>query len=238
MVKCYSGDHSLCCSHSSVCSGTVDNNWIVKSSFLPDTFRIDVCNPKHRVTIEDCINYRLAPQMLEKTKLNTNTQKVESVNKIIRRSLPKRLTFCRCFPGRAHSAVFAANNGPGESLVRLCEETGCPISKNSRVSAALLTEQKESEKNKERSKSYKRKIARKLKRHRLYQIYEKHLEETNYQKGLLLKEARKKRQIQDHIKKVVRYEHAYSVRLHQKALQLRKTQGGTCAIVHTPVLRQ
>ena len=126
IAKCYSGGHSLCSDYSSVCNGAKDNNWIVKSTFLPSTFQIDICNPTHKQTIEDCINYRLGPHILEKTKLNTNTQKVESVNQTIRRSLPKTLTFPRCFPGRAHSAVFSVNNGPGESLVRLCEETGCP----------------------------------------------------------------------------------------------------------------
>ena len=81
------------------------------------------------------------------------------MNQIIRRSLPKRLTFSRCFPGRAHSAIFSANNGPGESLVKLCEEAGCPISRNSCVCAALLTEQVESEKRKERVKSLKKKAS-------------------------------------------------------------------------------
>ena len=238
IVKCYSGDHSLCSDYSSVCNGDKDNNWIVKSTFLPSTFQIDTCNPTHKQTIEDCINYRLGPQILEKTKLNTNTQKVESVNQTIRRSLPKRLTFPRCFPGRAHSAVFSVNNGPGESLVRLCEETGCPISKNSRVAAALLKEQSVSEKEKIRDKSQNKKTARKQRRLKLYQIYEKHQEEASYQKGLLLKQARRIRQIREHAKRRITYEHAYSVRMHRRALHRQNIQAGSCAIVHTPAFRQ
>ena len=234
ILMCYSGNHSLCSVHSSVCNGTTSNNWIANSTFLPDTFRIDVSNPKHKQTLVECINYRLGPEILEKTKLNTNTQKVESVNQIIRRSLPKRLTFSRCFPGRAHSA----NNGPGESLVKLCEEAGCPISRNSRVCAALLTEQVESEKRKERAKSLKRKLARKRKREKLYQIYEKHQEEAGYQKGILLKQGRIIGQLRVKAKSGLNYGNAYSVRMHRQALQLQNIQGSTCAIVHTPALRQ
>ena len=89
IAKCYSGDHSLFSAHSSVCDDALDNNWIVESTFLPSTFKIDTCNPTHKQTIEDCINYRLGQQTLEKTKLNTNTQKVESVNQTIRRSVSK-----------------------------------------------------------------------------------------------------------------------------------------------------
>ena len=195
IAKCYSGDHSLCSDYSSVCNGAKDNYWIVKNTFLSSTFQIDTCNPTHKQTIEDCISYRPGPQIIEKTKLNTNTKKVESVNQTIRRSLPKRMTFPHCFPGRAHSAVFSVNNGPGESLIRLCEETGCPISKNSRVAAALLKEQSVSEKEILRDKSQKEKSARKQRRLKWRKIYEKHQEEASYQKGLLLKEARRIRQI-------------------------------------------
>ena len=120
--------------------------------------------PKHKHTLAECINYRLGPEILEKTKINTSTQKVESGNQIIRRYLPKSLTFSRCFPGRTHGAVFSANNGPDESLVKRCEEAGCPISRNSRVSAALLTKKVESEKRKEGANSIKRKLTRKRKR--------------------------------------------------------------------------
>ena len=238
IIMCYSGDHSLCSVKSTVCDGTNSNNWITKSPFLPDTFRINISNPKHKQTLTECIDYRLGSETLEKTKLNTNTQKVESVNQIIRRSLPKRLTFSRCFPGRAHSAVFAANNGPGESIVKLCEETGCPISTKSRVAAALLSEQVQSEKQKMRAKSLKRKLARKIKREKLFKIYEKHHEEDSYQKGVLLQQGRAVGQIRIKKKPVINYGNSYSVRLNRQARQLQRTHGGACAIVHTPTLRQ
>ena len=40
-------------------------------------------------TVRDCINYRLGPSIVELTKLNSNSQKVESLNNVIRHSLPK-----------------------------------------------------------------------------------------------------------------------------------------------------
>ena len=45
--------HSLCSVQSSVCNGTTSNNWIANSTFLPDTFRIDVSNPKHNQTLAE-----------------------------------------------------------------------------------------------------------------------------------------------------------------------------------------
>ena len=104
--------------------------------------------------------------------------------------------------------------------------------------AALLTEQVESEKRKERAKSLKRKLARKRKREKLYQIYEKHQEEAGYQKGILLKQGRIIGQLRVKAKSGLNYGNAYSVRMHRQALQLQNIQGSKCAIVHTPALRQ
>ena len=56
IILCYSGDHTLCSLYSRVCDGTNSNNWIVNSPFLPDAFRIDVSNPKHKQTLMECIN--------------------------------------------------------------------------------------------------------------------------------------------------------------------------------------
>ena len=75
--------------------------------------------------LRDCIDYRLGASIVEKTKLNSNSQKVESVNNVIRHALPKNVTFARNFSGRAHCAVFKCNNGPGEAILKLCEANGC-----------------------------------------------------------------------------------------------------------------
>ena len=210
IILCYSGDHTLCRTQSSICMGETDNNCILKSAFLPGTFKIKASETTSKSTVRDCIDYRFRPDILEKTKLNTNMQKVEAVNHIIRRSLPKTVTFSRNFSGRAHSTIFAANNGPGEALLKLCEQTGCPVPSNSRVSAALLGEQVSSEKEKERGRSAKRKLRRKQVTIKKFKIYEKNQEEIKYRKAKLLLEAAVKRRTHARMNKFVRSDHSFT----------------------------
>ena len=251
IILCYSGDHTLCRTQSNICMGETDNNCILKSTFLTGTFKIKASETTSKSTVRDCIDYRFRPDILEKTKLNTNTQKVEAVNHIIRRSLPKTVTFSRNFSGRAHSAIFAANNGPGEALLKLCERTGCPVPSNSRVSAALLGKQVSSEKEKERGRSAKRKLRRKqLRRKQVtiknFKIYEKNQEEIKYRKAKLLLEAAVKRRTHARMHKFVRSDHSYigKTLAKWKLLQkdhtyqdLRKPQnkhGGECSSEQVP----
>ena len=206
IVNCYKGEHKLCRAHSSVCIGENDNNWISKNEYVPNNFKINI-NRDTDKTLRECIDFRFGPSILEKTKLNSNTQKVESVNHVIRRSLPKNVTYPRNFSGRAHSAIFSSNNGPGESIVRLCDAMGCPVPSNSRVSAALLTEQQISEKEKERFRSNRRKIKRKMRRNKLFKLYEKHQEEIAYRKAQLLVKKAHTRLLNARIKK----DHSYTI---------------------------
>ena len=76
-----------------------------------------------------CLGKRLNPAIPNKTINNSNTQKVDSFNGTLRRSLPRNLTFTKNFSGRAHSAAHSSNHGPGNSIHGLC----------SGVSAAVLT---------------------------------------------------------------------------------------------------
>ena len=156
IIACYQGDHRLCLSQSTVCMGDSDNNWLVKSEYLPYFFKLKVKIGSEKV-LRDCIDYCLGASIVEKTKLNSNSQKVESVNNVIRHALPKNVTFARNFSGRAHCAVFKCNNGPGEAILKLCEAIGCSIPSNSKVSAGLLAEQKCFENNQVRCGSAKRK---------------------------------------------------------------------------------
>ena len=91
--------------------------------------------------VRQCIEHRLGDKMLEKTFKNYNTQKVELVNRIIKRSLPRRETFARNHRGRAHSAIHYINNGPGDSFVKLCQALGCPIPGGSKVAQVLKRNQ-------------------------------------------------------------------------------------------------
>ena len=117
------------------------------------------------------------------------------------------MTIARNVSGRAHSAVFKCNNGPGESILRLCEATGCSIPSNSKVSAGLLAEQKISEHNKARCRSAKKEIKRKIRRNNLFKLYEKNQEKISYRKAQLLLEKAETRQLNAKIKK----DHCYII---------------------------
>ncbi|XP_062621395.1 uncharacterized protein LOC134282986 [Saccostrea cucullata] len=125
IICCYMGEHALCKKHSLVCKGG-KRNWLTKSAYLDGNFKIPYSRANARI-LQTCVNRRLAPSVLDKSILNTNTQKVESFNRRLRRSLPKNVTFARNFHGRAHSAAHSTNNGPGESIKVLCAGVGAPI---------------------------------------------------------------------------------------------------------------
>lgn len=192
IVLCYQGNHFLCKANSFVCKGQLNNNWIQRSRYLSSDFKLKL-SIKEQTEVRKCVNFRLGPKELDKTKLGTNSQKSECVNKIIRRSLPNRVTFSKNFHGRANSAVHAANYGPGESIMALCVSVGSPISVGSKVHKSLKQEQEIYEKNKEYQKSDKRKAKRKLKIDSNYELYSKHQEEVKYRKGMLLRENKKVR---------------------------------------------
>ena len=145
-------------------------------------------------------------------------------------------------------------NGPGESILRLCEATGCSFPSNSKVSAGLLAEQKISEHNKARCRSAKRKIKRKIRRNNLFKLYEKNQEKISYRKAQLLLEKAETRQLNAKINK----DHCYIINSSKLRTHLRKStrkgshlhnseskqapshkmQDGECSKVQHPRLKQ
>jgi hypothetical protein len=59
--------------------------------------------------LRECIHLRLGPKALMKTRLNTNTQKNESVNRTLTKTNPKFGTWRRTLPGRIHGGVHMRN---------------------------------------------------------------------------------------------------------------------------------
>ncbi|CAG2248092.1 unnamed protein product [Mytilus edulis] len=113
---------------------------VAANNELPENFETTVLlRPKQDSSFLDCKSMtaeniiRLGPKELERTKLGTNTQKSECVNRIIRRSLPRSNTFSKNFQGRANSAVSSANHGPGESVMALCLSVGAPVTAGSKA---------------------------------------------------------------------------------------------------------
>ena len=184
MILCYHGEHASCKKHSYVCKGA-KKNWIQKSSYLAPDFKVKQTSDSASVLL-DCINWRFNPATLYRTRHNSNTQKAEAVNRCLRRSLPKNVTFSRNFPGRAHSAIHSVNHGTAESITTLCNEIGAPVTKGSRVESQLKARTVKESEIKAYQKSEKFKQARKRRRTEVYQLYEKHQEQIIYQKNVVL----------------------------------------------------
>lgn len=84
ILECYKGNHRLCKAHSTVCKGENEDNWFVHNEYPNYFFKLKM-RPGCEKIVLDLINYRLGPSIVELTKLNSNSQKVES-SKFFRQS--------------------------------------------------------------------------------------------------------------------------------------------------------
>lgn len=183
IIGCYMGSHLLCKKHSLVCRGGI-KNWVNRSAYLNNDFKIKASVANANL-IRSCVHIRLSPSVLDKTILNTNTQKVESFNRVLRQSLPRNVTFSRNFSGRAHSAAHCSNNGPGDSLISLCTEIGAEIPQKGKVHHALKQMQNEQNLRKTYRETDKYKNHRVMKRKKLFKLHAKHQHEILYKKNML-----------------------------------------------------
>ncbi|VDI03769.1 Hypothetical predicted protein [Mytilus galloprovincialis] len=106
--------------------------WTEKSAYLKNNFKLNK-SENTAALLRECVKYRLGPTMLNRTCKNTNTQKAEATNRAIRATVPSNVTFTRNYKGRVHTAIHNVNNGPGESIVKLCKAAGVPIGPGSRA---------------------------------------------------------------------------------------------------------
>ncbi|CAC5417794.1 unnamed protein product [Mytilus coruscus] len=83
---------------------------------------------------------------------------------------------------RVHTAIHNVNNGPGESIVKLCKAAWVPIEPRSRAARSLKNIQRHNEKHKLYKQSKRYTYQRCSKKHELYEIYE----EKDYEKNKLL----------------------------------------------------
>ena len=150
-----------------------NTTWLQRSPFLKKDFKIESYDESLNL-VRKCVAYRLDLAILERTKMNTNTQKVEATNRSMRRSLPKHLTFFRNFPGRAHSAAHNINNGPGELIYKLCKVVCSPIPSGTRVFRALYQEQKKTNSHKSRKKAKHYIESRSKRQWAIYKLYAEH----------------------------------------------------------------
>ena len=77
IVECYQDWHIKCAKHSFLCKGLRKDNWLENNALLGKKFGIKHTKRSSEI-LRECVNYRMSPAMMEKTKLNANTQKVEA----------------------------------------------------------------------------------------------------------------------------------------------------------------
>ena len=203
IIECYCGNHALCKKYSFVCGGK-KNLWTKRGSLLPKSFKI-VTSESNKECLRKSVSKRLGPKILEKTRLNMNTNFVEGFNRSLRRSLPSNVTFKKNVSGRAHSAVHSVNYGPGESILELCSALHCEIPVGSSAYGALKSIQKYDFLQKQHKQSLEYKKFRSDKRAKLYKLYEKLGEMIDYEKNTLLKTEK-----ESEIPKRKHSEHSYS----------------------------
>lgn len=197
IVDCYQDWHLKCAKHSLLCKGLRNNNWLGKRALLGKKFGIKHTKKSSEI-LRECVNYRMCPAMMEKTKLNSNTQKVEAFNRALRTSIPKNVTFTRNTSGRAHSAAHSVNVGMANSIFTLCDKLGCSITANSKVHQAVKQVQKTTNMLKNYKKTIDACVSRSERRAILFDLYERHQEEIAYQKNMLLPPPKEKAKYEDH----------------------------------------
>ena len=128
IVACYGGNcNKLCSTYSFACTGAKGKKpW--KKQYIPiGTGPLNIDNNDEE-KLRKCIAFRFGIDALKKTRLNTNTQKCEAVNRSFNVSNPKSVTWARNFKARIHSAVLHLNQGFAISTIKKCSALGCHLS--------------------------------------------------------------------------------------------------------------
>lgn len=173
LILCYMGDCSKCDQHSFVCSS--EDPWrrpyISTLSKLKSVRAFIHPSSEDKTKLREVLDIRLSDAAVDKTFMNTTQNKCEAANRGVIKAVPKHITFSRNYHGRVHAAVHSMNNGPGTSLLKLCDAVGAPIPTDSRVVPSLKQLDHAAAKNKQRKKSTAYKIQRATKRSHRYEMY-------------------------------------------------------------------
>ena len=167
ILPCYTGNHELCRTKSLVCKGDY------KFRFLGPAFRQRLTfNAEDKQKIFDVISQRLSPNMLQKTKLHSSTQKAESMNAAFAVTAPHYTgRFTRNRSNREQSAIQLTNSGP-VSIMEKAEAAGIPLEGGMRVRHKLLAMQKRREYWRKRH-GKRGKVGKAIQRDYRYRIYER-----------------------------------------------------------------
>ena len=126
IINCFSGDCSSCHKYSLVCkAGEPWHDKRILKSKLTMT-RSD------KIKCRSLILKRLGPAAIDVTYLDSNTQKVEAINRAYNKANPKNVTCLRNFRGRLGSVVLERNLGFRDSTLRQQKAVQHTISENIR----------------------------------------------------------------------------------------------------------
>ena len=165
IIKCYSGDCALCKKYSFICDGKSEKY------LLPPNTKLNFTNITDENMLRECLKHRLGSKAIDLTRLNSNTQKCESVNRTYQKTNPKQVTWSRNFPGRIHSAIHLRNNGFATSTSSKLLALG--INPSDSILPHLKAEEKSMKARIINSKSYKSKLNKIAKIKEKYRLYDK-----------------------------------------------------------------
>ena len=186
ILQCYSGKcRETCADNSFTCSGKPPFNW--KMDFIPaDAKYFDMTNNDKLLVKNAILSYRLGDDMIEKTRLNSNTNKIESINRAYNTSNPKDSTYLRNAKARKMSAAFRINEGTANSNLEKMAALGASLHPHTKAVRALKNVQDRKTYHKRRQASQQYKHARFVRRVINFNKYDEiHDPRDSYQKGLL-----------------------------------------------------
>ncbi len=123
VIACLQGDHDMCRKKSYACRGTLRKRWTFTR--LGDVKVMP--NTSDTRKLIDLIDMRLGAKAVQATRLGTNTQKCESVNRSYLRTNPKCVTLRRNFAARIHSAVHTLNVGYANTVIQKTAAVGAKV---------------------------------------------------------------------------------------------------------------
>jgi len=107
-----------------------------------------------RVTLQTFIDYRLAPNAVERQKETMTSNRSEAFHKRALKAVPKDLTFKRNYSGRVHAAALADSIGSGAAISRVNQYMGASHAEGSPGKAGLRALDKQEKYHQDRKKTW------------------------------------------------------------------------------------
>ena len=197
VLSCYMGDCTGCLQRSRICTRKKPWHRPYLSTMKAIVVTRDILEPSEPdlTSLRQCLEKRFSNKSLS-TYLSKTTNKSEGTNRAILKSIPRHITFSRCFPGRVHAAVHSVNNKCGLSMLKLCRAVGATLPNQ------LVSQLKRSDKRDDYIKKYKKSCLYKQKLrqriHELYALYDDKKEKQHYSKFMVDRSDPHKAQSSDH----------------------------------------